>query len=1002
MPPSGGGSAKQNPGGCRGDDGGDGSRGMSADAGIKGENGDFSIIVSDGLSISTYDDTYDVSLVDVKLVSEKEDGVIEPGSRVFVSSIQVENIGGMPTPTLRSVLVYIKPEESQPPTLTGENWVISEGLNRFVQLPSALEPKDIVTVSCASLTRRLEGTVSVPANPASEHLAFRVAPINPVTALSSHPDRHERGAPFRATTSLVIRAQMEPFGRDFPNFICPKRFDIHYPVQMGEVTSSLSLPPGRQALVRFKIENVSQRDYGTEGQIRRKIVVKISYTGGDLDPSLLTFTPIRNEVQLDPVVFSATTPSTPMSHKGQVVRTIDLLPAGATVELTGWLKISENVAPYTSAKFSVDLLLGEINNPGNVVPIQRREMNVCVSKPYKKTPDSSVLLVTNNQTTQPEREAWEGWAESVFGSGSASAIVDIWDISQEGHFNLNRVLPGRTTLCGDWQDRTVIILDNPFDNSATRAEVGGHDDCAFNYLNQDQLVSAMVTHGVHFCVVSPLLENSLTNPTGGIPFSSTNASETLRELLNPFAITSCSFIIYGSPRDFIAAEIDVHVDGTPMTQTFTTPWSGKPSQPIHQTNLEASMYQSQQSPLYTHMESVILLIDAKPFKSLTKVVQLMATLRKQLLRRHPERRYAISTCSDASELKSLASQAQFDLPPLTQAAIRIRRYLNVFSLTTRITLTGAPASPVDTKVLDRRAATIHTPSFIRSPQIISAFLQSIPFLRRVSIYSQTLAALDGSGSENDQWRAGVLRASLLADLACEQAALRTRKKTHGLTENSIRQLLCRLTAFCEIDLPPRSEDGAGRRHLLGMLAEFTAYMKAQLAWYDPILPARRSRQVTKVSTLLIDDLITRLFPAEFPSKVHLRTASNDILTQWKRDVQASTRTANSPNQVVNVKGRAFAALLGTVSRGNNEWWEQNQSTSTAGVVCTEFGFFSAPESSQAVKFHPRPLSISVESYQPTEAAEFGRSGIVRKKTIASREKANQRALREHHTSVSQG
>jgi hypothetical protein len=997
MPPSGGGSAKQNPGGCRGPDGMSGSRGASAEAGIKGKNGDFSIIVSDGPSASTYDDTYDVSLVDAKLVSEKEDGVIEPGSRVFVSSIQVENIGGMPTPTLRSVLVYIKPEESQPPTLTGENWVISEGLNRFVQLPPALEPKKIVTVSCASLTRNLEGTVS---NAASEHLAFHVAPINPVTALSSR-DRHERGAPFRVTTSLVIRAQMEPFGRDFPNFICPNRFDIHYPVQMSEVTSFSSLPPGGQTLVRLLIENVSQRDYGTEGQIGRKILVKISYAGGDLDPSRLTFTPIRNEAQLDPIVFSATTPSTPMSHKGQVIRTINLLPAGAKAELTGWLQISEDVAPYTSAKFSVDLLLGKIDDPGNVVPIQRREMNVCVSKPYNKTPDSSILLVTNNQTTQAEREAWEGWAESVFGSGSASGIVDIWDISQEGHFNLDRVLPGGTTLCGDWQGRTVIILDNPFDNYATRAEVGGRDDCALNYLNQDQLVRVMVTHGVHFCVVSPLLENSLTNPKGGTPFSSTNASETLRELLNPFAITSCSFIIYGSPRDFIAAEIDVHVDGTPMTQTFTAPWSGEPAPPIHQTNLEASMYQSQKSPLYTHMESVILLIDSKPFKSLTKVVQLMATLRKQLLRRHPERRYAMSTCSDASELQSLASQAQFVLPPMTQAAIRIRRYLDVFSLTTRITLTGAPASPVDTTALDRRATTIHTPSFIRSPQIISAFLQSIPFLHRVSIYSQTLVALDGSGSENDEWRAGVLRASLLADLACEQAALRTRKKTHGLTEGSIMQLLHRLTAFCEIDLPPGTEDGAGRRHLLGMLAEFTAYMKAQLAWYDSILPARRSRQVTKVSTLLIDHLITRLFPAELPSKAHLRTASNDILKQWKRDVQALTRTINSPTQVVSVKGRAFAALMGAVSTGKIEWWEENQSTSMAGVVCTEFGFFSAPQSSEAVTLHPRPLSINIESYEPTEAAEFGRYGIVRKNTIATRERAN-RALRERHASVSQG
>ncbi|KIK00750.1 hypothetical protein K443DRAFT_7427, partial [Laccaria amethystina LaAM-08-1] len=233
-----------NHGGSRGRDGWPGSRGAYALPGTNGPAGVFSITVADGITNSTYGSPYNLQLQDVTLLSEKEDGVFEPGSRVFVSSIEVLNTGGMPTPTTRSVLAYIKPEEIQQPTLNGKNWVISEGLGRFVQLPPALEPNNPVTVPCSSLTRGIDKIISAAVNSTGEYLAFRVAPINPVVVLSSCSNRHERGAPFRVTTPLVIRAQMTPFGRDFTHFVRDVPFNVSYPVQLSEVASLSALPPG--------------------------------------------------------------------------------------------------------------------------------------------------------------------------------------------------------------------------------------------------------------------------------------------------------------------------------------------------------------------------------------------------------------------------------------------------------------------------------------------------------------------------------------------------------------------------------------------------------------------------------------------------------------------------------------------------------------------------------------------------------------------------------------
>ena len=883
----------------------------------------------------------------------------------------------MPTPTTRSVLAYIKPDDCGPAKQNRPSWVVSEGCDRFVQLPPGLEPNVTTVVQCATFNRKPDGRIAPEINSAGEYLAFSVAPIDPVLALSTLPDRHLRGEAFTDTASLTIRAQMTPFGRDFDAFVNPMPFTITYPVKMSPVVSLPSFPPGGNTLVKFSVSNVALKEYGENSEIGRVVIVKATYTGGDLGASKMQFVPIIDGNPISPI---------PFNQLAQVLWPIRLLSAGETSNLSGRLSLLEDAEPYTTADFSVDLLLGEIYNPNNAMRIQHRQFSVSVSTLYKKTPNSGTLLVVNQQTTKEELKAWEELAGFIFGDKNPARVVDVWDISQAGDFDLNSVLESGSTLIEDWRSCTIVVLDNPFDNFGTRTANEGQDESALQYVNPDQLAEASVSNGTHFCVVSSLLEKSaaqdqyLAAPQSGIDFTSSMAFETVHHLLDPFAIEPTSFVVYGDSMDFVAAEVNVLVDNTSIPKGF---WSTKHQPPIHQTDPNPPQ-------AYTRVEHIILVQRVKPFKSLKKVVKLAEKLRKELLRKHPERRYTLSVCH-SREIEDVLQQAGCNIPPKMQAAIRVRRLLDVLSLSSRITLTAAPASPIDRMALSPNAATIHTPAFIKSPQVTSAFVQSIPYACRIALYVEALHTLDSSPSINDERRAGVLRASLLADLACEQEVLRLKKRNHGLTEACFKLLLPRLSAFCQIDLPAMALESVGRHHLLALLTDLRAYIESKSSWYQDIFPGYRSSRVTKVSNNLIDGLMSRIFPSESSAKKHITAASSKTLKEWKKDLKSRRKSlfrSGGNYQLVTLKGRAFAALLGSVAGGENKWSDNpNNPASIAGSVCTEFGMLSTPESFAACG-NPASFGGLGSITHNRDSMVVTNLSIIRKATIKSRSTLN--------------
>jgi hypothetical protein len=68
---------------------------------------------------------------------------------------------------------------------------------------------------------------------------------------------------------------------------------------------------------------------------------------------------------------------------------------------------------------------------------------------YKKTLNPSILLVFNSQRIKEELDAWEELAGFIFGNKDPAGVVDMWDISQEGDFDLSSVLKSGSTLFED-------------------------------------------------------------------------------------------------------------------------------------------------------------------------------------------------------------------------------------------------------------------------------------------------------------------------------------------------------------------------------------------------------------------------------------------------------------------------------------------------------------------------------------------------------------------------
>jgi hypothetical protein len=395
-----------NPGGSDGSSGASGPSGRArVTAGAHGAEGNFAIEVSsaDG-KLTTYPSRYDLHLVSFSHDSLNEDCVYEPRELVRVFDLEVENVGGMPTPSKDELAL----------ALAAGGWVKPE-------------PGELRCVCGLAPGSRYK----VPGE-----LRFRIADHTP-TAPSD---------PLEVEESIYQRAMLPSVKRDFEHYqegdaVEQGRFVIRYPVRLSTVENLRSLAAGEASRVRFSLTNQSRFALGAASDCKRVVRIRVA-TAPDSE--------LGDEHVLLLADGTELAPGTGWTHE------LPSIGPGDTTAIELTLKVKEGAPEYLRFAALVTLELGDLDAPASTRPIQLRELDVRVARPFQVS-DADVLLVVNHRTTREEIEAWDQLAERL------AFKIAIWDLSRERHLDLERPLNGGVALADWFARKAVVILDNEID-----------------------------------------------------------------------------------------------------------------------------------------------------------------------------------------------------------------------------------------------------------------------------------------------------------------------------------------------------------------------------------------------------------------------------------------------------------------------------------------------------------------------------------------------------------
>lgn len=421
-----------NPGGSSGSSGSTGRAGNARVAnGARGEIGNFAIEVktADG-KLTTYPARFDLRLVSFAHDSLNEDAVYEPREMVRVFDLEVENAGGMPTPANDELALALA---------TG-GWVKPE-------------PGELTCVRGLAPGARYK----VPGE-----LRFRIADHTP-----SGPS-----APLEIEESIFQRAMLPSVNRDFEHYqegatVEQGRFVIRYPIRVSTVENLQSLAAGEASRVRFSLTNQSRFALGAASECKRVVRVRVA-TAPDSELGDEHVVLIAEGAELAP----STGWTTDLATIG----------AGDTAALELTIKVKDSAPEYLRFAAYVTLEIGDLDAPATTRPVQIRDFDVRVARPFQVS-DADVLLVVNHRTTREEIEAWDQLGERL------AFKTAIWDLSRERHLDLEKPLNGGVTLADWFAKKAVVILDNEIegpegpthphvflaDDQATRAAEAGID-----------------------------------------------------------------------------------------------------------------------------------------------------------------------------------------------------------------------------------------------------------------------------------------------------------------------------------------------------------------------------------------------------------------------------------------------------------------------------------------------------------------------------------------------
>ena len=392
-----------NPGGSSGSSGRDGpAGGARLEGGAAGRAGAFSIEVEGAAGTARYGSRYHLELASFRHESENQDGICEPQEKVRVFDIEIDNVGGMPTPRTRDVELY----------LARRGWV--RPLPQKLVLQHDIAAGERCKVGAGAL--EFEIGDYVPQGP-GDALACeeRIGFVAQVPAV-------------RRSFGLFDGAASERCGR----------FLIRFPVEATGVEGLPSLAPGQAARVRFAVRNVSSRAFGSASELGRAVRVRLFVKHSEV---------ARGEVTIEELDRTA------CDSEG-FVRDLERLEAGEVRRFEAVVSVGAGAEHYRAVRFWLELSLGTISEPATLRTVQIGALDLRVAQRYAPRPGSHVLLCVNHATSRELLDAWRAAA------GRLGLELNVWDASLEGGIDFQRRLPDGGSLLDAYAGQSVVVLNN--------------------------------------------------------------------------------------------------------------------------------------------------------------------------------------------------------------------------------------------------------------------------------------------------------------------------------------------------------------------------------------------------------------------------------------------------------------------------------------------------------------------------------------------------------------
>jgi hypothetical protein len=398
-----------NPGGSSGRSGHPGPSGSGPlFAGARGPDGALTLEVETAGGTQRFGARYHLELVGLEVRTPDADGVTEPGERIELHRVRVENVGGMPTPRHRDVTLEVLASNWARP-LEGARLVVPRGL-------------------AAGASVELEGV-----------LPFELRDY--VSTASSDPLSEQE--------LVTIDARVPDVSRSFGGFLVPaldasRTLVVRFPVAASILEALPSLAPGEATRLRFAIRNQSRLPLGARSEGRRRVRVRLRLHETELDDR-------------DAACFDEHGLRVPLGGDG-LVRELDLLESGADWVFEGALGIAEGAPGYRALRLRLTLEVGRLDAPETLREVQHRDLEVRVAERLGARP-FDWLLVTSHRTTRDEVEAWRALAARTHHA------LAIYDLSLHGDLALDAAHEGGPSILERAQGGLIVLpgyaLDTP-------------------------------------------------------------------------------------------------------------------------------------------------------------------------------------------------------------------------------------------------------------------------------------------------------------------------------------------------------------------------------------------------------------------------------------------------------------------------------------------------------------------------------------------------------------